>query len=733
DNLGRVIWQNIRAAGFAGPIHIVNPRYRDIEGAPCLASLGDLAEPVDLAIIVTPPAAVPGVVAEAAAAGIQAAVIITAGLGKGPGSLTEAALAAAAQTGLRLVGPNCLGILSPHVRLNASFTRGAALPGNLALISQSGAVVTAVVEWAGRQSIGFSGIASLGDMADVDADDLLDYFATDPKTRAILLYIESINDAQAFMSAARAAARSKPVVVVKGGRSAAAAKAAASHTGALAGADAVYDAAFRRAGLLRVNYLHELFDAAAILGRMPPFRGDRLAILTNGGGLGILSVDQLSDLGGTLAEPLAETFQAIDAHLPPTWSRANPLDIIGDAGPARYRAALGPLLADSETDAVLVIYCPTALSDPADCAEAVVATLAEHKARSGGKPVLASWTGVTAAADPAFVPAGIPGFDTPEAAVRAFMHLVRHAEAQETLLQTPPSLPEEFVPDIARARRVVRDALAEGQAWLDPVAVSAVLEAYDIPAPVVLAATTPEAAGEAAASLISAHGAVALKINSPDIVHKSDVGGVRLNLDSVAAVVTAGREILETVQRLRPEARHPTLLVQPMVTRKGAHELICGIAEDASFGPVILFGAGGVGVEAVADSALTLPPLHLGLAQDLIRRTRIFRLLRGYRDRPPADLDGIALTLVKLSQLSADIPEIRELDINPLLADAQGVLALDTRIAVAPSVGSSAQAFGRNPRFAIQPYPSELTRLLELQDGQKIRVRAVKPEDEALV
>lgn len=730
-SLGATVLRNLRRAGFAGPIWSINPRHRTIGDLPCHRSLANLPEAPDLVVVVSPPKSVPGVIEEAGAKGAGGAIVITAGLGHGPGSLGEAARVAARRHGLRLVGPNCLGVMAPRVGLDASFAANAPRPGDLALISQSGAIAAAMVEWGARREVGFSAVVSLGDKADVDFGDCLDYFAADRGTRAILLYVESISAARKFMSAARAAARAKPVVVIKSGRHAQGARAAATHTGALAGSDGVYDAAFRRAGLLRVFDLDELFAAAETLGRQKPFGGTRLTILTNGGGLGVLAVDKLVDEGGTLAEIAPETRAALDALLPKTWSQANPVDIIGDADAGRYAAATKALLADPGTDALLVLNVPTALASAADAAGAVVdAVTADRASGYRKKPVFAVWLGEDPHATSAFEAAGIPHFATEADAVRGFMHLVRWREAQDLLMRTPSSLPETFSPDRAAGRAIVERAVAEGRAWLDPIEVSGLLAAYRIPDAPVTLARTPEEAGAAARSVIEAGGTVAVKILSPDIVHKSDIGGVELDLTSVEAVEAAAREIFERARRLKPKADVTGVVVQPMVRKPKARELIAGLADDDTFGPVVVFGRGGTAVEVIDDKALALPPLDMGLAQTLIRRTRVSRVLAAYRDVPAADMEAVQRVLVALSQLAADLPEVRELDINPFLADKDGVIAVDARVAVAPVTGRRARA--SHARFAVRPYPIEWERRLALGDGRPVFVRPVRPEDEDL-
>lgn len=730
-SLGRTVLRNLREAGFLGRIDVVNPRYPEIDGVASVARVEDLAAAPDLVIVAAPPQAVPEIVAAAGEKGAAAAVIITAGLGRGPGSLAHAACAAGRKHGLRLVGPNCLGVLAPSARLNASFAARAAPAGDLALVSQSGAIVAGLIEWAARRQVGFSGIISLGDKVDVDMADCLDFFAADRATRAILLYVEEINDARKFMSAARAAARVKPVVVIKSGRHAQGARAAATHTGALAGSDAVYDAAFRRAGLLRVLDLDELFAAAETLGRQKPFPGNRLSILTNGGGVGVLAVDRLIDLGGTLAGLSPDAIARLDAVLPPTWSRANPVDIVGDADAGRYAASLEALLADEANDAVLVLNVPTALASAAQSAEAVVGALGKGRAGYRRKPVFAVWLGEDEAAARAFEGAGIPHFATEADAARGFMHLVRYREAQDDLMETPDSLPHDFAPDTASARSVVAGAICEGRRWLDPLEVNALLRAYDIPVAPVTLAETPEEAARAARSILADGGTVAVKILSPDIVHKSDIGGVKLDLTSEAAVRRAALDILERAERLKPGARVTGITVQPMVRRPKARELIAGLADDPTFGPVVVFGRGGTAVEVINDKALALPPLDMKLARELIGRTRVSRILKAYRDVPAADEKAVALVLVKIAQMAADLPEVRELDINPFLADRDGVIAVDARVAVGPPPADAARSAG-HARFAVRPYPKEWEREITLQDGRRVFIRPVRPEDERL-
>ena len=729
---GHAVLRNLQKAGFKGPIHLVNPHYAEIGGIRAAKSLRDLSDVPDLVVIAAPPNSVPSIVAMAGEQAAAAAIIITAGLGHGPSSLADDCEKAARAHGLRLVGPNCLGILAPAAMLNASFAASMPRKGDLALISQSGAIATGLVEWAAKHAVGFSAVVSLGDSIDVDFADLLDFFALDRTTRAILLYVELIKDARKFMSAARAAARVKPVVVVKSGRHKQGAKAAQTHTGALAGSDAVYDAAFRRAGLLRVTDLEELFTAAETLGRLRSFPGKRLVILTNGGGVGVLAVDKLMDFGGTLAGLSSETMQRLDATLPAIWSKANPVDIAGDAGAERYTTAFEALLVDPANDAILVMNVPTALASATEAAQAVVAATQENRKRLfQPKPIFAAWIGEDVTAATAFEAAGIPFYTNETDAVRGFMHLVHYREAIDGLMEVPPSLPADFTPDVTTARRIVKEAVSEDRTWLNPIEVCGLMAAYSIPITPALFARDADEAVAVAAPWLAQGQTVVAKILSPDIVHKSEVGGVRLNLTDQDAVHDAVTEILERARTLQPQARIAGVTVHPMILRPKARELIAGIADDPTFGPVVVFGCGGTAVEVINDKALALPPLDLKLAHELVSRTRISHLLKAYRDVPPADEEAIALVLVKLAQLAADVPEIRELDLNPLLADQNGVIAVDARVSVAP-VEPASRGPSEHPRFAIRPYPKEWERHVTLKDGTNVFVRPLRPDDELL-
>ncbi len=721
-SVGRVLAHNLFHAGFEGPVMPVNPRYQAVEGVLAYPDVASLPVTPDLAIIATPPRYVPDLIGQLAERGTRAAVVITAGFGEGGDeaghALRQRMLDAARPHVMRIIGPNCVGILVPGMNLNASFAQLTPRAGDIAFVTQSGAMVTSVMDWATPRGIGFSHLVCLGDMADVDFGDMLDFLANDEETRAILLYMEGVTHARKFMSAARRAARAKPVIVVKGGREPEGAAAAASHTGSLAGSDRVYDAAFRRAGMLRVFEMDELFDATATLALARPPLGDRLAIVTNGGGVGVLSADALSAMGGQLARLTPETIEGLNRVLPPTWSHGNPVDIIGDAPPDRCRAAVEVLAADPDYDGLLMLYCPNAVTSSTVAAQAVVDQLAALE-----RTVVTSWIGDTSAdeARQLFASRGVPTYDTPSQAVRAFMHMVRYRQNQELLAETPESVPHEFTPDTVRARAAIDGALSAGREWLTEPEAKEVLAAYQIPTVTTHVARDPDDAARIAAELGTP---VALKILSPEITHKSDVGGVALDLAAPGEVRSIATGMLERVRAEHPDARLDGFTVSPMVRRPGAYELIVGMVEDPQFGPHLLFGQGGTAVEVIEDTAIALPPLTMHLARDLMSRTRIHRLLEGFRDRPPAALEDVATTLIKVSQLVIDLPQVIELDINPLLADDYGVLALDARV--------RARATDRSgpARLAIRPYPKELEETCELADGSRLLLRPVVPEDE---
>jgi acetyltransferase len=723
-SVGSIVAQNLRRGGFAGPIWFVNPKYRRLDDHPCYASVAALPAAPDLAVLATPPQTIPALIGELGAKGTRAAVVITAGI---RGDLKQGMLDAARPYTLRVQGPNCVGLMLPRLGLNASFSF-AAPAGDIAFLSQSGALITGIVDWARARNIGFSHVVSLGDMADVDFGDLLDYLAADPASRAILLYMEAVTNAPKFMSAARRAARSKPVVVVKAGRSASGAKAAQSHTGALAGSDLAYEAAFRRAGVLRVKELDDLFSAAEMLSRHPRLSGDRLAVLSNGGGAGVMAADCLQDLDGNLAQLTEATVRGLESVLPSTWSHGNPVDIIGDADAERYRRALEVLLGAEEADAILVINCPTALTSSTRIAEAIVGVIEQHRGDGRTpKPVFATWLGDAASreARAQFAVHQIASFATPSEAIDGFMQLVGHARAQQALLRTPPSRPGEVAFDVGRAEAIIATALKAKRSLLSEIEAKGLLAAYGIPVVPTEIGRSPADVGRLAKRLAGQGDACVVKILSDDISHKSDVGGVRLGLRAEDAE-GAAHEMLKAIAAKLPQARLAGFTVQPMIRRAHAHELILGMSVDATFGPLLMFGAGGTAVEVVRDIAHGLPPLDHNLARDMMRQTRVWRQLQGYRDYPAADLAAIADALVRLSYLIARHPEIRELDVNPLLADADGAIVLDARVGIA-----DARALPRQP-LAIRPYPSEWAIAVNVPAVGDVDIRPIRPEDERL-
>jgi acetyltransferase len=726
-SVGRVVFDNIVNGGFEGEIWPVNPKYSQVAGRPCYAKAADLPGIPDLGVIVTPPQTVPGIVRELGEKGTRAAVVITAGLTRENG-LRQAMLDAAKPTLLRIIGPNTLGLMIPPVKLNAGFAHMAARPGNIALLSQSGAIATSLIDWAADNNVGFSQIVSLGDMADVDVGDCLDMLAGDARTRAIVMYLETITNPRKFMSAARAAARIKPVVAIKSGRHEQSAKAAATHTGALSGADRVIEAALLRAGILRVKGLAELFDAAETTARFAPLERARVGIVTNGGGAGVLAVDQLVDCKGELAAFSPETMARLDAVLPPTWSHANPADIIGDAPPERYKAAVEAVAADPGTDVVLVMNCPTGLGSPLAAARAVAELTSAGKI--GGKPVLTCWLGEHTARDGRRIlqDAGVASLETPADASTAISYLSDWSRAQRSLMRTPSSRSEDTISDREAVLAIFRQVAAEGRRMLTEPEAKAVISAYGIPVPETVVVKSADEAEKAAGRLLKGAQQVVVKLMSKAISHKSDIGGVVLNLATAAAAGDAARAIEARVRKKAPQATVEGYAVQPMIARKQAQELILGVSHDPIFGPAILFGAGGVAVEVMDDTAMALPPLDDVLAGDLIEQTRIGRLLAGFRDRKPADRGAIVTALNGVSQMIVDFPCVVSLDINPLLADADGVIALDARIEIEPE---RVEEQGPNPALAIRPYPSGWERAFSA-DGGHYHIRPIKPADIAL-
>ena len=737
-SVGRTLLWNLIRHPFGGTVYPVNPRRHSVLGIQAYPSVAAIPEPVDLALIATPAPSVPELVAGCATAGVQAVVVLSAGFREvGPEGLArEARLREAIRgTALRLLGPNCLGLMNPRLGLNATFAASIAEPGHVGFLSQSGAICTAVLDWSRRQRVGFSAFVSIGSMLDVGWGDLITHLGDDPDTHSIVIYMEAIGDARAFLSAAREVALTKPIVVIKGGRTDQAAKAAASHTGALVGSDAVLDAAFRRCGVLRVDQLSDLFDLADLLAKQPRRpAGKRLTIITNAGGPGVLVTDALVLSGGELVSLAPDTIAALDGVLPTQWSHGNPIDVLGDADPERYAKAMEIAMADPNTDGLLVILTPQAMTDPV----AIAHRLSELAQRSG-KPLVASWMGGDEVAEGEEIlnRAGIATNRYPDAAARLFHTLWRHGDNLRALYETPALLPEADLAAAAGepspasvAGGIIEAARAEGRSLLSEWDTKRILSAYGIPVVETRLATSADAAVAVATAIGYP---VVVKLHSHLISHKSDVGGVVVNLQSAAAVRGAYEAMEPAIRRVHGDAAFGGVTVQEMVPRGHGLELIVGSSLDPQFGPVILFGAGGTLVEVFRDSAVALPPLNTTLARRLMEQTRVHRALQGVRGMGPADLEGLEQLLVRVSQLVLDHPAISALDVNPLLVAPRGsarpLVALDARILLLEGEGAICTA----PRPAIRPYPAEYVRPWTLRDGSAVTIRPIRPEDEPLV
>jgi len=723
DSIGTRVFQNLIQAGFKGELYPVNPGHKSVQGRPCVSRIGDIEQAVDLAVITSPAKTVPGIIRECGEQGVRAAVILTGGFretGPAGARMEQTILETAQHYNLRLVGPNCLGLMRPSVGLDATFLETPAPAGGLALVSQSGALCTAILDWAKPHQLGFSTVVSLGNASDIDFGDVLDYLASDYRTSAILLYIEGVHDSRTFMSGLRTAARAKPVIVLKVGRHAKGSQAASTHTGAMIGSDDVFDAALERAGVVRAMTFGQLFAAAEILSAGKKVNGNRLAIITNGGGPGVLATDRAEDLRVEIARLGEDTVRSLDDALPANWSHSNPIDITGDAGPEAYGKAVRACLRDPGVDGILTLFTPLPLSDPLTAARSVIDAAKERK----GKPVLACWMGETRIREAREALSGshIPSFITPERAVEAFAYLSRHCRNQKLLLQTPGPLSDQREPDIEGVRLIMEAALAEGRELLSSVEAKAVLRAFHIPCTQTIEANSPTQALVAAETVGFP---VALKINSPDINHKSDVGGVRLNINNAPEVHSSYKSLLETVEKRSPGARITGVTVEPISSSPNTRELMVGVKRDPIFGPVIAFGSGGTAVEILRDSAVALPPLNSLLAQRLIARTRAARLLEPFRQMAGVDQQAVEQVLLRISDMVCELPHIKEMDVNPLLADDQGVVAADVRIRISrPSTAPIPYA-----HMAIHPYPSHLVSRLHLPDGTALTIRPIRPED----
>jgi acetyltransferase len=726
ESLGKHVFGNVLGGGFQGEVFPVNPKHEQVAGHACFASLRALPGPVDLAIIVTPARSVAGIIDDAGKRGVRSVLVLSAGfaeIGDAGRQLQQQVVARARSHGIRLLGPNCLGVMRPDIGLNATFARTAARPGSVALVSQSGAVMTALLDYAWTAGFGFSSAVSTGAGSDVEFSELLDFLALDPATKSIVLYVEGVHDARAFMSSVRAAASAKPVVILKVGRHMTGLKAAMSHTGALVGNDAVFDMALKRAGAIRVKAYNQMFAATEALaaGRLPEGTpANRLAILTNGGGPGVLAADSAAESDVALATLTPEVMQALDAVLPATWSHGNPVDIVGDADAERFARAFKILLDDRGNDGVLVLYCPTIRLNAEKAARVLL-----EVAVTTAKPVVSVWLGEHEAGrgGAVFKAGGLPALTSPERGVESFSYLARYVRHRRWRLQVPAPHVDEFDLDLGGARSVLRDALEAGRTTLDERESKRLLDCFSIATVPAHLATTP---AEAVRYAHQIGFPVVLKVVAAGISHKTEVGGVLLGLRTDDAVTQGFETIRRNVATRTPSAGFIGVHVQAMIERPRARELIIGIARDPHFGPVISFGMGGIGVEVFRDLAVALPPLNRFLAQEMIAATRVSRMLAEFRGRPAVPLEAVVDVLLKVSEIACELPCVEELDINPVLADETGVIALDARVVLGDG---PLAADARYSHLAIHPYPKNLWRAVRLRTGDTALLRPIRPED----
>lgn len=724
DSVGYQLLHNMQEAGFSGGLYPVNNKRDTLLGLKAYPDLNTIPEEIDLVVIATPAPSVPNLIRQCGEKGVTAVVIITAGfseLGEEGKQLQQEVVAIAHRYNIRLIGPNCLGISRPSALLNATFGDGTIKDGNLALLSQSGAVCTAILDWAKAQDIGFSTVVSMGGAADIDFGEVLDYLATDSKTTGILMYVEGIRDARRFLSGLKAAARLKPVILIKSGRHEAGCKAAMSHTGALVGGDNVFDAAIARAGVVRVYSIIELFSAARVLANNYVVQSNRLAIITNAGGPGVMSTDRAEDVGITMAQLSPDSIEALNTVLPVHWSHANPVDILGDATAERYAEALKVCLTDDGIDGVLVILTPQAMTDPTRVAECII-----EGAKGCNKPILAAWTGGTRvqAGRDLFANSSIAQFSTPEVAVDAFSFLSHYTQNQILLKQIPSAAQELANPDVAGARLIIEQVLAEGRDVLTAQEAKAILAAFHIPiTPAIKVASAKDAM--IAAQTIGFP--VVLKVNMAEFSHKSDIGGVRLHINSVLEVSRHFSEMEQAIKHAHPDVLNVQMTVEAMVNSRNGREIMIGVVRDPVFGPAISVGLGGTMVEILKDNAVALPPLNAYMVEQMLAKTKAARYLQAFRNLPPANKTALINVLLNVSTMVSELPEILELDINPLIVDEHGAMAVDARIKARSSHQLSAYA-----HMAIHPYPQHLTQSYQLTNGVAITIRPIRPEDAVL-
>lgn len=730
DSVGQIVFKNMLDGGFQGKLYPINSKNSEVQGQKAYPTIAMVGAPVELAVIATPAQTVPDIIEACGIHGVKAAVIITAGFGEigAEGAVLERKmLEAARQYKIRLIGPNCLGIMRPSIGLNATFNKGSANIGNIALISQSGALCTAILDWATLNDVGFSSVVSMGSSTDVDFGEILDYLVSDSQTQSILMYIEGIRNARRFMSALRAAARIKPVILVKVGRHPAGSKAAMSHTASLVGADDVFDAAIRRVGVVRVQNVTELFTAARSLSCGFRPAGNRLAIVTNGGGPAVMAADRAADLGLTMAVLSDSTVEYLNEHLPSNWPHCNPVDIIGDAQSDRYYHAVTACLNDENVDGVLAILTPQAMTKPLESAQVLI-DIGSANSTHHSKPLLACWMGETQVLESRklFTKAHRPHFRTPEVAVEVFSHLYDYYRNQKMLMQMPGPLSHHIEPDVESARLIIESAMEDRRRILTEMESKALLSAFHIPVAHTMVARSPSEALLIAQQLGFP---VAMKINSPDVSHKTDAGGVVLNLANAHQVRAAYQHIIDNVQHNLPNAKMDGISIEPMIVKPNGRELMVGVTNDPVFGPVITFGAGGTSVEIMGDRAVALPPLNNFLVKDLIQGTHIAKMLGHFRNMAPANMAALEDVLLRVSEMVCELPLLMEMDINPLILDETGALAADARVVVAYREVKA----DRYSHMAIYPYPTHLVTHWQLSDGADITIRPIRPEDAILV
>lgn len=724
-SVGYAIMDNLINSEYEGIVYPVNNKRDAIHAIKAYDTIQEIGDKIDLAIIAVPAKFVPQVVEDCGQAGVSGVVVVSAGfqeIGKEGERLQKQILKIAREHKMRVLGPNCLGFIHPKLKLNASFASQMALPGRIAFISQSGALCTAILDWSLKNNVGFSYFVSVGSMVDLSFHDLIDYFGTDPNTDSVLIYMESITDARKFMSAARAFSRQKPIIVLKVGRSQAGAKAAKSHTGSLAGDDEIFDAAFKRAGVVRVDTMVGLFHTAKALAMQPRPQGKRMCVITNAGGPGVIASDHLSLLGGEVASLEKTTVSKLNKFLPSAWSQGNPVDILGDAGPERYAKTLDICMKDKNTDAILVILTPQAMTNPTEVAKQLVKI-----ENSSGKTVLASWMGGKNVLEGRQIleKGNIPIFRQGEDAIRSFMNIYKYSENLKNLYETPSATPHAFSPKTDENRMIISQAISNNRKALTEIEAKSLLQNYEIP---VVDSAVAQTARQAAKLGKEIGYPVAMKILSPDILHKTEIGGVKLDINNEEEASQAYNKIMTAVRRHEPQASVDGVLIEAMVEKR--YELLIGCRKDPLFGPAIVFGMGGVAVEVFKDTVIGLPPLNMSLSLQMIKSTKIYNLLKGFRNMPGVDIQAIQFLLYKFAYLVADFPEIKELDINPFAVDENGGIVLDAKVVLDETLFN--KDIKPHSHLVISPYPKKYVSQFKMKNGKKVTLRPIKPEDEPL-